>query len=139
MKKAAAGLTLAFVAGIAAYLVWAYPRLPTPMPLVYSLSSVPLGFGSRDAFVGISAAAAGLFFASFLAAAKAWPRAAWVATLALALVLFFVHVRVQAVLAAFLPVPENLAVTLAAAAMVLSVVWAVFLRRPPPPRRVKPF
>jgi len=134
MRKAAGSLALALVAGIAGYLFWAYPRLPAAMPL--NTSSF---FGSRETFVGVPAAVAMLFFALFLAAAKARPKAAWLATVALVVVLCFVHVRVQAVLDAFLPVPENLAVACALAGLALLVAYILAFRKRPASKRVKPF
>jgi len=136
MRKAAGGLALALVAGIAGYLFWAYPRLPAAMPL--NTSSLVF-FGSRETFVGIPAVVAALFFALFLAAAKAKPKAAWLATIALVVVLCFVHVRVQAVLDAFLPIPENVAVACAVAGVALLVAYILAYRRRPAPKRVKPF
>ena len=136
MRKAAGVLSAALVAGIGGYLFWAYPRLPAAVPL--NTSSLVF-FGSRETFVGIPAAVAMLFFALFLAAAKAKPKAAWLATIALVVVLCFVHVRVQAVLAAFLPVPEHVAVACAVVGLALLVAYVVAFRRRPAPKRVKPF
>lgn len=135
MRKASVVLTLVFTAGIAAYLVWAYPRLPAVVPMKWDLHNVPVAFGSREAFVGIPAAISLLFAVMFLAAAWWQPKAAWCAPLALGTMLFFVHVTVQAVLQAFLPIPVNVAVfgMLGLLVPTLAVGWIVFRRRPRKP------
>lgn len=138
MKKSEVVTSLVLVAGIAAYLIWAYPRLPDSVPLRFSMSNVPVAFGTRQAFVALPAAAAVILFSLFLASARNLPKTAFLSMVALALLLFFVHVRVQAVLAAFWPVPENLAVFVAVATLAVGVA-GVFVFRRPPPKRVNPF
>ena len=132
MRKAVGILAAALVAGIGGYLFWAYPRLPASMPLATS------SFGSRETFVGVPAVVSLLLFALFLAAARSHPKTAWLSMVALGLVLFFVHVRVQDVLAAFLPVPGWLALAVAGALVGLGVA-GLFYIRPPKPKRVRPF
>ena len=139
MRKAAQVLSLAIVGGIAFYLYWAYPRLPAAVPTRYSMANLPIAFGTRETFVGIPAAVTVALFALFLTAARRWPKTAWLTTLALGVVLFFVHVRVQAVLSAFLPIPENVAVVVAVLAVALLVAATFAFREPAKPKRVQPF
>ncbi|HEX7901666.1 MAG TPA: hypothetical protein VF950_28160 [Planctomycetota bacterium] len=139
MRKAAGVLSLAIVGGIAAYLYWAYPRLPAAVPVRYSMANMPIAFGTRELFVGVPAVLTVALFALFLAAARTWPKTAWFTVLALGVVLFFVHVRVQAVLASFLPIPENVAVVASVIAVALLVAATFAFRKPAPAKRVQPF
>jgi hypothetical protein len=129
MRKAPVMLTLAIVAGIGAYFLWAYPRLPAEVPMKWDMANRPVAFGSREAFVGIPAVIT-VFLAALSLAATWWqPKAAWVAPLAVGVMLFFVHVSVQAVLRAFLPIPVNVAVAAVLAGVVVASAVAVLAQR----------
>ena len=135
MRKPSIVLSLIITAGIAAYLAWAYPRLPAVVPMKWDLHNVPVAFGTREAFVGIPAAVTLLLAVLFIGAACWQPKAAWCAPLALGTMLFFVHVSVQAVLNLFLPIPVNLAVlgVLGLAIPSVAVGFLAFRRRPAKP------
>jgi hypothetical protein len=120
MRKAPLILTLALAAGTGAYLLWAYPRLPAVVPMKWDFRNAPVAFGTREAFVGLPAALTLLLAVLFIGAAWWQPKAAWTGPVALGSMLFIVHVAVQAVLKAFLPVPVNVGVAI----VLVSVVGA---------------
>jgi hypothetical protein len=129
MRRAAVALTLAFAAGTLGYLAWAYPRLPQTVPMKWDLHNTPVAFGSREAFVGIPAAITLLFAVLFTGVAWWQPKAAGLGPVALGGMLFIVHVVVQAVLKAFLPVPVNVGVLVLFAGVVGTSLWFAFAAR----------
>jgi hypothetical protein len=128
--------TLAISAGIAAYLFWAYQKLPAATPIKWSMASLPFAFGTRESFVGVPAGITLFLTALFLGAARTWPKVAWGALLALGVTLAFVHISTQVVLESFLPPPVNLALLVVLGAIVLG---AAFPHRRRPAKRVQPF
>lgn len=135
MRKAVAA-TLVLSAGIAAYLFWAYPRLPAATPIQSNLASLTFAFGTRETFVGVPAGITLFLAALFLGAARSWPKVAWGALCALGVTLFFVHVSTQAALETFFPMPVNVALLVVLAAVVLG---AMLPQRRRPGKRVQPF
>ena len=126
MRKAPLILTLALAAGTGAYLLWAFPRLPATVPMKWDMANRPVAFGPREAFVGIPAVITVLFAVLFPAATWWQPKAAWLGPAVLGTMLFIVHVSVQAVLRVFLPVPVNVGVLIAIAAVVASTSLVAF-------------
>jgi hypothetical protein len=128
--------TLGLTAGIAAYLFWAYSKLPAATPIKWSMASLPFAFGTRESFVGVPAGITLFLTALFLGAARSWPKVAWGALIALGVTLAFVHMSTQVVLESFFPTFVNVALLVVLGAVVLG---AAFPHRRRPAKRVQPF